>query len=69
MTIDPTVPKVCKLHVDLPLTPDVIDHPRCYIDIHGVNEVGVGPLGMVLRIDTSVESRPATHEQLIFCDD
>lgn len=57
-----TVSEVRELHIDMLLIPDIIDHPRSYINIHGFNEFGIAPLGVILRIDASVESTPAKHK-------
>ena len=51
----PTISKVCELYVDLRLSPDVVDHPRSHIYIHGFYELSFRPLCMILGVDAAEE--------------
>ena len=51
----PTISKVCKLYVDLGLSPDVVDHPRSHIYIHGFYELSSRPMRMILGVDAAEE--------------
>lgn len=61
---NPTVFEVCKLHIDLRLTPDVVDHTRCYVSSQSGVDFRQSPGGIVLRIDASEESYPISHVRI-----